>query len=117
MALADRSIPDKLRLGIPAGGLCDRSDRGGRYLVRHRRSHLARALWCLLIAVASPTSANAQIARLEIHWNALRKAFPTGVCDFFKPGVGFQPSIPWLTYDQTPGGRPLGATPSSRPVS
>ena len=46
-------------------------------------------------------------------WNALRTAFPTGVCDFFKPGVGFQPSIPWLTYDQTPGGRPLGATPSS----
>jgi hypothetical protein len=50
-------------------------------------------------------------------WNALRTAFPMGVCDFSRPGVGFQPSIPWLTYDQTPGGRPLGAAPSSRPVS
>jgi hypothetical protein len=51
-------------------------------------------------------------------WAALQKAFPTGVCDYSKPGVSQQPTVPWLTY-QTPagkviyGGRALGAPPVS----
>jgi hypothetical protein len=28
----------------------------------------------------------------------LREAFPTGVCDYSKPGTGFQVAVPWLTY-------------------
>jgi hypothetical protein len=53
-------------------------------------------------------------------WAALQKAFPTGVCDYSKPGVSQQPTVPWLTY-QTPagkviyGGRALGAPPVSVP--
>ena len=35
-------------------------------------------------------------------WKALRKAFPTGVCDFNLPAVGQQPSIPWMTYAKRP---------------
>jgi hypothetical protein len=52
-------------------------------------------------------------------WAALEKAFPTGVCDFSKPGVGQQPTIPWQTYQNDAegggvlyGGRPLGPAPA-----
>jgi hypothetical protein len=50
----------------------------------------------------------------------LKSAFPTGVCDYSKPGVDQQPTVPWLTY-QGPqgraiyGGRPLGPAPVSIP--
>ncbi len=44
----------------------------------------------------------------------LRAAFPSGVCDYRKPGVGEQPSVPWLTFAGGPGGAPLGAPPVSR---
>jgi hypothetical protein len=47
-------------------------------------------------------------------WARLRAAFPDGVCDFSRPGVGTQPSIPWLDYDRT-GGVPLGPPPRSHP--
>jgi hypothetical protein len=40
-------------------------------------------------------------------WAALNAAFPTGVCDFSKRPVGFQATVPWLTYEREPGGRPL----------
>jgi hypothetical protein len=50
----------------------------------------------------------------------LQAIFPTGVCDFSKPGVDQQPTIPWLTYQDAAGhviygGRPLGAAPVSVP--
>jgi hypothetical protein len=50
-------------------------------------------------------------------WQQLRKAFPAGVCDWSKPGIGQQPTIPWQTY-QSPdgsviyGGQPLGPAPA-----
>ena len=28
----------------------------------------------------------------------LEQTFPEGVCDFSKPGVAQQPTVPWLTY-------------------
>ncbi|MCW3038776.1 MAG: hypothetical protein JWM31_681, partial [Solirubrobacterales bacterium] len=40
-------------------------------------------------------------------WAQLEQAFPTGVCDFTAPAVGATPSVPWLTYEDTVGGRPL----------
>jgi hypothetical protein len=49
-------------------------------------------------------------------WAALEKVFPGGVCDWSKPGVSQAPSVPWLTYDGTVGGRPLGAAPKSVPL-
>jgi hypothetical protein len=48
-------------------------------------------------------------------WTELQQAFPTGVCDYSKPGVGQRPSIPWITFAGGPGGRPLGPPPRSTP--
>jgi hypothetical protein len=57
----------------------------------------------------------------DAQWSALRKAFPSGVCDFSKPGVGQQPTIAWQTYQDAHGkviygGRPMGAPPRSTPI-
>jgi hypothetical protein len=46
-------------------------------------------------------------------WAALRHAFPTGVCDYTKPGVGSHKTNAWQTYMDGPGkGRPLPPSPS-----
>lgn len=47
-------------------------------------------------------------------WQRMQQAFPEGVCDFSKPGVGVQPTVEWLTYRNGPGGEPLGPPPVSR---
>ena len=47
-------------------------------------------------------------------WAKLNQAFPTGVCDFTKPAVAHQPTIPWITFADGPGGRPLGDPPTSQ---
>lgn len=47
-------------------------------------------------------------------WERLRKVFAAGVCDYRKPAVAQQPSVPWLTFSDGPGGQPLGPTPRSR---
>jgi hypothetical protein len=56
----------------------------------------------------------------DAEWAQLEGAFPSGVCDFSKPGVSQQPTIPWLTYQDAAGhviygGRPLGPAPVSIP--
>ncbi|HEY4426939.1 MAG TPA: DUF6351 family protein [Solirubrobacteraceae bacterium] len=50
----------------------------------------------------------------------LQKAFPTGVCNFSKPGVSQKGAVPWQTYQSDPGGtsavyggRPLGRAPAN----
>jgi hypothetical protein len=49
-------------------------------------------------------------------WASLQAAFPSGVCDWTKPGVGQQAPIgDWLTFASTVGGTPLGAAPVSVP--
>jgi hypothetical protein len=55
----------------------------------------------------------------EEQWKELEAAFPTGVCDFSKPGVGQQPTLPWQTYQSDAagggviyGGTPLGPAPA-----
>jgi hypothetical protein len=53
-------------------------------------------------------------------WQELEAAFPTGVCDYSKPGVDQGPTTPWMTYQDARGnvifgGRPLGAAPVSVP--
>lgn len=50
----------------------------------------------------------------DAQWARLQETFPTGVCDWTKPSVGFQLSEPWLTYADGPGGRPLGPAPMSK---
>jgi hypothetical protein len=48
-------------------------------------------------------------------WTRLEQAFPDGVCDWTKSPVGFQPSVPWLSYAGGPGGEPVGPAPVSLP--
>jgi hypothetical protein len=48
---------------------------------------------------------------------ALQKAFPTGICDYAKPGVDRVPTAPWLSYKAGPGGVLLGDPPASLPVA
>jgi hypothetical protein len=55
----------------------------------------------------------------EEQWAQLQKAFPAGVCDFSKPGVEQQGTIPWRTYQDDRkggaviyGGRTLGRAPA-----
>jgi Tannase-like family of unknown function (DUF6351) len=54
----------------------------------------------------------------EEQWKALQQTFPSGVCDFSKPGIGQQPTIAWQTYQNDAGdgsvvygGRPVGRAP------
>jgi hypothetical protein len=49
-------------------------------------------------------------------WQALQRTFPTGVCDWGRPGVDQRDTIPWLTYqepngDVIYGGERLGDAP------
>jgi len=46
----------------------------------------------------------------------LRAIFPTGVCDYNRPGVAQRPSVSWLTFTNGPGGEPLGPAPRSHPL-
>ncbi|HKG10104.1 MAG TPA: DUF6351 family protein [Gaiellaceae bacterium] len=53
----------------------------------------------------------------DAQWARLESAFPTGVCDWSKQGVGQwiqRFAQPWLTFEDGPGGRPLGSPPRSR---
>jgi hypothetical protein len=53
-------------------------------------------------------------------WSALQALYPGGVCDFTRPGVAQQDTVPWLTYQDAGGqviygGKPLGKAPTSKP--
>ena len=50
----------------------------------------------------------------DTQWAALEKAFPNGVCDFSKPGVGQRPTVAWLSYSAGPGGEPIEPAASVR---
>jgi hypothetical protein len=50
-------------------------------------------------------------------WTEMQQIFPGGVCDWSKPGVDQQPTIPWQTYQNASGGviyggKPLGPAPA-----
>jgi Tannase-like family of unknown function (DUF6351) len=56
----------------------------------------------------------------DAQWAQLQSLFPNGVCDYSKPGVDQQPTIPWMTYQDAGGnviygGRPMGPAPASVP--
>ncbi len=60
--------------------------------------------------------ADYKVTFTDDQWNRLQAAFPDGVCDWSRPSVGYQPSIPWMSYARGPGGRPLGPPPTSVPT-
>ena len=61
----------------------------------------------------------------DSQWKQLRAAFPSGVCDYSKPGIGQVDPLtggllvptPWVTFAGRPGGEPLGPPPSSTTIS
>lgn len=54
------------------------------------------------------------ISFTDEEWAKLQAAFPSGVCDFTRPAVAHQPTIPWVTFADGPGGLPLGNAPTSQ---
>jgi hypothetical protein len=58
--------------------------------------------------------ADYKVTFTDAQWGQLQAVFPHGVCDWTRPSVGYQPSIPWMTYAGGPGGKPLGPAPLSR---
>jgi hypothetical protein len=53
----------------------------------------------------------------DAQWTQMQALFPDGVCDFSKPGVDQQPTIPWQTYQDSSdqviyGGTPLPVAPA-----
>jgi len=58
----------------------------------------------------------------DAQWAQLESVFASGVCDFTKPGVDQQKTVPWLIYQESSGraivgGRPLGPPPQSQPFT
>jgi len=49
----------------------------------------------------------------EAQWSRLRTVFASGVCDWTKPGIGMQRSVPWQSFSDGPGGKPLPPPPRS----
>jgi hypothetical protein len=69
------------------------------------------ALKCALTPLRAKALPQLSAEQLE----RLRAAFPSGVCDWSRPPVGYRPSLPWLSFDRT-GGVPLGPPPRSVPL-
>jgi hypothetical protein len=58
----------------------------------------------------------------DAQWAVMRTTFPHGVCDYSKPGVGQQPTVPWMTYQMESGqvitgGQPMPSAPRSSPLA
>jgi hypothetical protein len=51
------------------------------------------------------------VAFTDAQWTRLQQTYPDGICDWSQPPVGFQPSIPWLTY----AGGPAASRSARRP--
>jgi hypothetical protein len=56
----------------------------------------------------------APVAFTAAQWTRLNAAFPGGVCDWSKPGVGQQEAISPLTFAAGPGGVPLPPAPTAQ---
>jgi hypothetical protein len=54
------------------------------------------------------------VAFTDAQWATLASTFPTGVCDYSRPGVEQRPpKARWLTFADGPGGRALGPAPAA----
>ena len=73
------------------------------------------------LLATEPALRRAYVSGAINQWKQLEQAFPTGVCDWSKPGIDQRGAIPWQTYQDAKGnviygGRPLGPAPRSRAV-
>ena len=58
-----------------------------------------------------------QVTFSDEQWQQLQAVFPSGVCDWDKDPIGYQASVPWMSYSTGPGGRPIGPAPVSTATS
>ena len=56
-------------------------------------------------------TAYASVVFTDAQWVRMQSTFPTGVCDYSKPGVGQQPAQFWQTYLNADGSVIVGGTP------
>lgn len=72
---------------------------------------------CQLKPIDRDDAAYGPIPFTDMQWARLEAVFPDGVCDWSRPSVDVQKSIPWQTYADGPGtGRPLPPAPASQPL-
>jgi hypothetical protein len=77
----------------------------------------ADVLKCQLKPLARDSADYAGITFTDAQWARLQAAFPQGVCDWNKPGVGQQPPVgDWLTFRNGPDGVPLPSPPVAAPL-
>jgi hypothetical protein len=50
----------------------------------------------------------------DSQWSRFQAVFPNGVCAWDLESVGFQSPVPWLTYADGPGGKPIGSAPQAQ---
>ena len=72
-------------------------------------------LECQLKPISAADYAGAVPPPLPTDLALLAQIFPQGVCDYTKPPKNVVPSVQWLTYENGPGGEPLGADATSTP--
>ena len=79
---------------------------------RRQRSTARRARSPATRSPPTPTSASSSRSTApttrpsrsrDAEWTTLQPTFPDGVCDYSKPGVDQQATIPWLTYQDAHG--------------
>jgi hypothetical protein len=55
----------------------------------------------------TPQKSDYAVTFSDVEWTKLQSIFTTGVCDWSKPSVGFQPAVPWLSFATGVGGNPI----------
>ena len=72
-------------------------------------------LQCKLRPINPADYAGAIPAPTALELAQLQTIFPEGVCDYTKPAVDKVPSVRWPSFQNGPGGEPLGPEPVSLP--
>jgi len=106
MAVCDADSPQADGLGRMAKRASPRQVAGGALAENILKCQLKPLS---SVDYAAGTFTNAQ-------WARLNAAFPDGVCDWSRPGVGQQPAVSPLTFAHGPGGRRLPPAPRSKPL-
>jgi len=74
-------------------------------------------LKCQLKPLDRDDYAGVAVPFTDAQWARFETAFPQGVCDWSRPGVDQQATIPWATYAAGDGPVALGPGPASEPFT